>query len=136
MTRCHVLPNIVFENDAPYRTPPCALRVLPGETTYDRDFGAFDLAMLTDGLDIAGALTMVDDDLSLFVALHDDLIDEELTPETFEDLGYSAPGWKWSSGTGRQTPRPCFQMLTPSAASPDSGTSTAGCSTRTRASST
>ena len=92
-----VLPNLVFPSDAPYRTPACALRVLPGATTYDRAFGNLDLGTLTATPRIAGTLNIVNDNLAFFVAWHDELVTNKLTPANFSEQGYSAPGWKWYS---------------------------------------
>lgn len=73
----------------------CALRVLPGETTFDRAFEPNDLGALVGGKAVTGSLEILNDERAYFVAWDDELVPEPLTPENFDDLRYSTPAWRW-----------------------------------------
>jgi len=79
----------------PSTAVPCALRVLPGETAFDRDFSPTDLGDLVGGRQVTGSLEVLNDERAYFVAWHDELVPEPLTPENFDGLRYSTPAWKW-----------------------------------------
>jgi hypothetical protein len=73
----------------------CALRVLPGELGFDRSFQPTDLGQLIGGRTVTGSLEIVNDQRAYFVAWEDELVEQALTPENFDDLRYSTPAWKW-----------------------------------------
>ncbi len=81
--------------DDPGTAVPCALRVLPGASTFDRDFQPNDLGELIGGRTVTGSLEILNDARAFFVAWEDELVGEVLTPDNFEDLRYSTPAWKW-----------------------------------------
>jgi hypothetical protein len=89
-----VQPAVLWPDD-PTTAVPCSLRVLPGETVFDRDFSPNDLGELVGGMKVSGSLEVVNDDRAYFVGWREDLLGDTLTPENFEDLRYSTPAWKW-----------------------------------------
>lgn len=72
---------------------PCMLRIPAGEQRFDPDFH-IDLAGLTDGRD-AGHLVRGEGRDAFILALHTDLLDEEIGPNTELWAPYEASAWRW-----------------------------------------
>lgn len=89
-----VLPEVVFPGDDG-NAVPCALRVRPDATTWDRDFQPVDLGRLVGDRQVTGNLQIVSDDLAFFQAWHEELAEPSLTPENYDERVNTTPAWKW-----------------------------------------
>jgi len=74
---------------------PCALRVSPGDSQFDRSFQPNDLGRLVGGQAVTGSLEILNDHRSYFVAWDEALVTRPLTADNFDDLRYTTPAWRW-----------------------------------------
>jgi hypothetical protein len=100
--------KLVYPPGSPGHAPACALRVLPGESKYDRSFTPTDLGRLINR-QVTGTLNVSTEDAAFFVAWHDELVGQEITQGNFADLRFTTPAWKWytwdlQSASARELP--------------------------------
>ena len=80
------------EIGAGHGSPSTALRILPGQQTFDPDF-ALDLSQLVGGRP-AGDYTLLDDETALIRAWHPEIVDE-VDPEDWQAVLWNEAGFKW-----------------------------------------
>jgi hypothetical protein len=109
--------NLIWPGEATTAVP-CALRVLPGQTTFDRSFQPNDLGQLIGGKTVTGSLEILNDRRSYFVGWDDALVTQPLTVDNYEDMRYSTPAWRWYTWDLR-SPRATAIDAEPFASQPD-----------------
>lgn len=72
---------------------PCVLRIAPGEQTFDQDF-FLPIPDLVEGR-AAGRLVVGEGDRAYVLALHEELLDEPLGPDTDLFAPWESNAWQW-----------------------------------------
>jgi hypothetical protein len=88
------LRELIYE-DGPWLAEACLLRVLPGETQFDREFDPKTLVKLAGDRPITGSFEPLSENEAFFSAWQDEVVTQKFTAENFDDVAYSTPGFKW-----------------------------------------
>lgn len=73
---------------------PCGLRVVPPGLSFDEGYD-IDLSDLVGGRPVAGDLMVVSDTAAFLRAWHDEDVDQEVTPENFEEARATVRAFRW-----------------------------------------